>query len=338
MGSRPGESIESSGWKDTNEGLLYRDAQIFRSSSAEYNGFLLHVQLRNRKGHSHNAKQGHDSPIMLLPEEPDDRSLCPVTYFLALALADGLFEGCKIIHDLQSKEATPGSSVCSFNYNASIGDKPIFRSVEPDGTISPTEILTHDCFYDMIRNLGQRARHEEKLSAYCLRRGYGSVIDTITIPSKAIISSLIGIDSQSVVHGRAQRVELFSSNSSMMLKRNLLAPMPPGSQLIGVHLHREIQVSDLDVLAAQRRQSRKKAFQEERQRFFQGDSNNTRSASTDASRSPSTYLQALFKFEAARHKIVTLMYPDIERGDDDSDLSLVSETGNPTRTTEATTK
>jgi hypothetical protein len=58
MGSCPREVIESSGWKDSNEGLLYRDVQLFRSSSAEYNGFLIHVQLRNRKGHRQNAQQG----------------------------------------------------------------------------------------------------------------------------------------------------------------------------------------------------------------------------------------------------------------------------------------
>lgn len=58
MGTRPGEFIESSNWKDTNEGLLYRDVKLLRSS--EDNGqFVLHVQLRNRKGHRHNQKQGY---------------------------------------------------------------------------------------------------------------------------------------------------------------------------------------------------------------------------------------------------------------------------------------
>jgi hypothetical protein len=64
-GTRPGEFVESSGWKDTNEGLLYRDVQLFRSSSEDYEGFLLHVQLRNRKGHRHNNKQGYNYQFSL---------------------------------------------------------------------------------------------------------------------------------------------------------------------------------------------------------------------------------------------------------------------------------
>jgi hypothetical protein len=45
------------------------------------------------------------------------------------------------------------------------------------------------------------------------------------------ISGIIGVDSQSMVHGRDQRTELIEENTSMMSKRNLLALMPPGSQL-----------------------------------------------------------------------------------------------------------
>ena len=45
------------------------------------------------------------------------------------------------------------------------------------------------------------------------------------------ISGIVGVDNQSMVHGRDQRMELFEVNTSMMSKRNLHAPMPPGSQL-----------------------------------------------------------------------------------------------------------
>jgi hypothetical protein len=192
LGSRPGEFIESSGWKDSNEGLLYRDVKLFRTSSDFYTGFLLHVQLRNRKGHRHNAKHGYatvyryiaytvltrDSSTILLTEEPEDRSLCPVTYFLALALADGVFEGCTTMHDLEAKETPPGSASCSFKYKASVGDKPLLRRIEPDGNVSPDRILTYDCLNGMLKNLGQRAGYEDKLSAYCFRRGYGNAVDS----------------------------------------------------------------------------------------------------------------------------------------------------------------
>jgi hypothetical protein len=134
---------------------------------------------------------------------------------------------------------------------------------------------------------------------------------------QSYISSLIGIDAQSIVHGRAQRIDLVSNHSSMMFKRNLLAPMPPGSRLTDVPSQGRDSDLDLDVLPAQRRQKSKQAFQEERSAFFEGDSINVKVISTDATRSPSRYLVALLKFEVDRQKVATLMYPDIERDDDD---------------------
>jgi hypothetical protein len=70
---------------------------------------------------------------------------------------------------------------------------------------------------------------------------------------QSYISSLIGIDAQSIVHGRAQRMDLVSNHGSMMFKRNLLAPMPPGSRLTDVHSYGQDSDLDSDVLPAQRR-------------------------------------------------------------------------------------
>ncbi|KAF2726777.1 hypothetical protein EJ04DRAFT_480035 [Polyplosphaeria fusca] len=49
-GLRPGECVESSNWKGTNEGILYRDCQLVRVNIPEYKGLILVVALRNRKG------------------------------------------------------------------------------------------------------------------------------------------------------------------------------------------------------------------------------------------------------------------------------------------------
>jgi hypothetical protein len=68
----------------------------------------------------------------------------------------------------------------------------------------------------------------------------------------------------------------------MMFKRNLLAPMPPGSRLTDVPSQGRDSDLDLDVLPAQRRQKSKQAFQEERSAFFEGDSINVKVILTDA--------------------------------------------------------
>jgi hypothetical protein len=56
LGSRPGEFIESAGWKHSNEGLLYGDIDLVRYQNGTYMGFLLHLRLQNRKGHRNNKK------------------------------------------------------------------------------------------------------------------------------------------------------------------------------------------------------------------------------------------------------------------------------------------
>ncbi|KAH7551112.1 hypothetical protein BM1_09986 [Bipolaris maydis] len=328
MGMRPGEFIESSNWKDSNEGLLYRDVKLLRSSEAD-GGFMLHVQLRNRKGHRHNHKQG---ALMLLTEEPGDRALCPVTYFLALALADGVFEGCKTLSDLQSRKPSPGSSYCEFPYHADLGNLPVLRCCQPDGSISPTRILTYYGFHWMIRSLGQRAGYKDKLTSYCFRRGYGNAIDKIVTAAQrqqlmghanpnifqTYISSMIGIDSQSVVLGRDQRMDLINNHSSMMLHRNLLAPMPPGSQLAETSSLNTCH-HDSDLPYDKRKYLQRTTFEEERQQFFQCRSTATSSTSSDGTRTPSRYLKALLKFEVGRYQAVMLMYPDLKSDGDEHD-------------------
>jgi hypothetical protein len=50
-------------------------------------------------------------------------------------------------------------------------------------------------------------------------------------PMGFYVSGLVGIDSQSMVRDRPQRAGLLEQHISMMAKRNLFAPQPPGSQL-----------------------------------------------------------------------------------------------------------
>lgn len=56
LGSCPGEFIELAAWKHSNEGLLYGDIDLVRYRNGTYVGFLLHLRLRNRKGHRNNKK------------------------------------------------------------------------------------------------------------------------------------------------------------------------------------------------------------------------------------------------------------------------------------------
>jgi hypothetical protein len=44
--------------------------------------------------------------------------------------------------------------------------------------VSPTEILTADTLNTMCAELGNRAGYQQKLSAYCMRRGFANKIDS----------------------------------------------------------------------------------------------------------------------------------------------------------------
>ncbi|XP_014561718.1 hypothetical protein COCVIDRAFT_33313 [Bipolaris victoriae FI3] len=292
--------------KDSNKGLLYRDVKLLWDE--DEGKFVLHVHLRNRKGHRHNHKQGSK---VFLDEDKGNRAMCPVTYFLALTLADGIFKGYKTLFDIQSKMPSPGSSIREFPYH---------------GSISPIRILSYFGFHWMIRSLGERAGYKDKLTAYCFRRGYGNAIDKIATTAQrvqamghsddhvfqAYLSSMIGIDSQNIIFGRDQRMDLINKHSSMMLHRNLLAPIPPRSQLAETSSPNTSQY-DSDLPRDKRRYLQRKAFEEERRQFFQGGSTApTRSIPMDGMRKPSRYLKALLESEADRHEAVMLMYPDIK--------------------------
>jgi hypothetical protein len=153
------------------------------------------------------------------------------------------------------------------------------------------------------------------------------------------ISGIVGVDSQSMVHGRDQRRELIKENTSMMSKRNFLAPMTPGSQLsncgsIAKAIKPDNPVSVVTLSQhtpkeayALQRQSRMVAYCKQREDFFKGKTTSQHAAvpasvSAQATlkplRSPSRYLQALWKFEPERKAIARLMYPDCNTGAENS--------------------
>jgi hypothetical protein len=148
------------------------------------------------------------------------------------------------------------------------------------------------------------------------------------------ISGFVGIDSQSMVNGREQRLELYNESISMMANRNLLIPKPPGATLVEtLYAKTELPPSDtlgdldknsenivttLPLSADQeyqiRRQSRYKQYRKNREAFIEGTSElakaTTLPTSAEILRRPSRYLQALFKFEPDRKAAVDLMFDE----------------------------
>ena len=310
---------------------------------------------------------------MVLYEEPLMRYMCPVTWFLSLAFADGVFRDLSSYKDLSKVEPPPGSSLYRAKYTDGASERPIMRNVRADGTISEDKIWTYDCFNLALRGTGQRAGYKENLSAYCFRRAFAHAVQSkyfnciskwdttnarsgrATAPqlrtllghkgeetAQYYVSGFVGIDSQSIVHEREQRLELYKESSSMMANRNLLAPKPQGSTLIQQSSARTVQLlealealgeQDVEIIATTqlspkqasklRRQSRNRAYQKDRRDFYEGTAIPTTqreltSPLTDISRGPSRYLMALLKFEPERKSVIEMMFSD----DDSVDLEL----------------
>jgi hypothetical protein len=116
------------------------------------------------------------SPVSFLTEEPNIRSACPVTYFIALALADGVFSEGDTFEDLTARKIQLGALSYSFRFKPEALERPILRSTCPDGSLSDTRVLTYDTFNQALKGLGQRAGYEENLSAYCFRRAFARTI------------------------------------------------------------------------------------------------------------------------------------------------------------------
>jgi hypothetical protein len=115
---------------------------------------------------------------MLLYEEDDTRSICPVTYFIALALADGVFEDCTSFQDIEDKRLPPGSLLYKYRCKPEAKTKPILRTICNNGSVSENDILAYNCFNNMLRGIGQRAGYEDRLSAYCFRRAYARAVES----------------------------------------------------------------------------------------------------------------------------------------------------------------
>jgi hypothetical protein len=153
------------------------------------------------------------------------------------------------------------------------------------------------------------------------------------------LANVVHVDIQSVVLGRPQRMDLIRSQASMMAERNLLAPKPPGAQLIdkasndrsafdeGVadkQLPSTVAFADLTPTQQYelRRQSRKSIYSKRREEFFLGEAEHVRPCldnSTCLSRSPSRYLRALLKHQPDRRRIASILYPDAYPREDENE-------------------
>lgn len=101
-------------------------------------------------------------------EEPAQRDVCPVTYFLALAILDGAVDESDI---LSNKPVTLGKKSDIIRMNDGFTDVPILRAIENQSRILQDRILKYSSLNHFLSQLGKRAGYEDNLTSYCFRRG-----------------------------------------------------------------------------------------------------------------------------------------------------------------------
>ena len=114
---------------------------------------------------------------MTLYEEPCMRYMCPVTWFLSLALADGVFQDLASLSDLETVQPIPGNLLYRAKYRPEVLERPVMRGMRADKSMSETRIWTYDCFNSALKGAGQRAGYQENLRAYCFRRAFAHAVE-----------------------------------------------------------------------------------------------------------------------------------------------------------------
>ncbi|KAF9638820.1 hypothetical protein BFW01_g9717 [Lasiodiplodia theobromae] len=324
-GVRPGEFIESSRYRGTNQGLKYGDVELFRIEKEGVPLIHLKITFKLRK----NQRRDESKYISLsFYEEPTQRDVCPVTNFLAFAIADGAIDQTDVLNE---KRIAPGMKSERIHVKEAVAEVPILRAIENQCKISSTRILKYSSLNHFLGQLGKRAGYEDNLTSYCFRRGAGNQFDeNVTSAQRQqlmghaneavfqyYISRTFGGDLQSIILGREQQKDTMNLLRSMELTRDRRAPGEPSSELIKSGVRVVGKAASRQEYELQRAR-KKKEMVHIRQQFFK---QSPRSPSPDPQKAmdvdetkhyvrprPSRCLAALLKYDHSRDAVVQNFY------------------------------
>ncbi|KAF1937317.1 hypothetical protein EJ02DRAFT_437966 [Clathrospora elynae] len=247
-GLRPGEVVESSVHRGSNKGIKYGDVTLSLVRCKEGLLYQLSIRLRNRK-----FKRGVESEtqdIVLKEEtEPRKRFMCPVTFFLAMALADGVFVDQKIPADFVHRPIKKTANSREIHIRDDKKDLPVLRKLQGN-SISLDQIMSAHSMLDYLKSLCSRCGYKGTVTCYSFRRGFANAIDGKVSQGRmkqvlghksdqifqSYITSVIGIDTQNVVRQKPEDSTHVDFSRSIALTRDVAAPRPQGSLLDKRHL------------------------------------------------------------------------------------------------------
>ncbi|CUS07184.1 unnamed protein product [Tuber aestivum] len=150
--------------------------------------------------------------------------LDPVILFLALAFADDAFDDLTMERLLEMQRSQTGLRRM-FKWRESVTEMPVFRQCERNGGVSRKRALTYQAISNCLRDLAQRSGFMERATFQAIRRATGNTIHGKVLQydhrrvmthrksgtfDRFYASSISPVDTQSLVLGRWQRLDLTS--------------------------------------------------------------------------------------------------------------------------------
>ncbi|KAI9886468.1 MAG: hypothetical protein M1823_001718 [Watsoniomyces obsoletus] len=234
-GVRPGSIVESQYHRMTNDGLRYKDVEVTLVTIDESVEIILGVKIRHRK-HRRNSGQ---EPTFTLHGVPSNRFLCPVSYFLALAFSDDVFDGISSMSTLKKLKVPPGQTVLVLPYKSTAAELPVFRAAKENHSPSKDRSMSTETLRLILQELGIRAGYGQPLMAYNFRRGQAQKLDECArsvAQRKAVMghssesqfdpyySHVINLDTQSAFLEKPLQQHLVEIRTGMAAHRDLKAP------------------------------------------------------------------------------------------------------------------
>jgi hypothetical protein len=114
-------------------------------------------------------------------ERDDNLALCPISHFIALALADNAFaaRGIQSATDIFRIEVPAHRNGLQVKWKPEIFNVPIFRRTIRTAQgiiISPNKALAYDTFNQYLQRLGRNAGFQDKLTPYYIRRATANAV------------------------------------------------------------------------------------------------------------------------------------------------------------------
>ncbi|KAF2866590.1 hypothetical protein BDV95DRAFT_203713 [Massariosphaeria phaeospora] len=242
-GLRTGEITESFSYRGSNEGVHYGDVTLSLALWQGVMRYQIKIALRNRKfcrndeGKVKNITLTEQIELMKLYR-------CLVWKFLALALADNVFDEQKAPEDFEDRRIRATATSRTFQIGDDKKKLLIFRKLEGK-RVSSTAIMTGASSNALITDICEQCGYTETVTTYTFRRGVANKLEAKTSRKRtqealghkgdrtwhAYAAPTISVDAQAIAYDELEDNLYTDFAQSIAYTRDFGAPKPANSKV-----------------------------------------------------------------------------------------------------------